>query len=491
MKFKNFGGNKMSVKVEKTDNKNELKLEFTVEAKTFEEGMKTVYKKNAKYFSIPGFRKGKVPMNMVEKFYGAQIFYEDTFNEIVPEIYDEAIKEEKLEVVSRPEIDIVQMEKGKDLIFTALVQTKPDVKLGMYEGIALEKNKYEVTEQMIEHELEHMADRNSRMVTVENRPAKLEDTVVIDFCGSIDGKEFEGGKAENHELKLGSNTFIPGFEDQVVGMKTEQEKDINVKFPDEYFSKELAGKEAVFKVKVHEIKEKELPKIDDEFAKDVSEFDTLKELKADIKAKKEKQNDERSKNELQETAVKAVAEKSEVDIPSGMIEAEVDAMAEDMGHRLAYQGISLEQYLNMIGKSMEDYKKENEEPAKESVKMRLVLEAISKDAKIEVTEKEIAEKIKELATAYGRKEEELNSNEELKKNIEASIKSEKSINYIIDHAKVKEVVAKSEECECGHDHAQKQEKAEKKTTKKSTKKAETTEKEDKTEKKTTKKETKK
>ena len=425
----------MSVKVEKTDNKNELKLEFTIEAKIFEEGMKTVYKKNAKYFTIPGFRKGKVPMNMVEKFYGAQIFYEDTFNEIVPDIYENAIKEEKLEVVSRPEIDIVQMEKGKDLIFTAMVQTKPEVKLGKYKGIALEKNKYEVTECDIEHELEHMADRNARMITITNRAAALDDTVVIDFCGSVDGEEFEGGKAQNHELKLGSNTFIPGFETQVVGMKTEEEKDINVTFPEEYFSKELAGKDAVFKVKVHEIKAKELPKIDDEFAKDVSEFDTLEELKADIKKKKEEQNELRSKNELQESAVKAVAESSEMEIPSGMIEAEIDGIIQDMNNRLAYQGITLEQYLPMLGKTMEDYRKENEEPAKESIKMRLVLEAVSKEAKIEVDEKEMAEKIKELATAYGRKEEELTANEELKKNIEASIRSEKSIDYIIENAK--------------------------------------------------------
>ena len=433
----------MSVKVEKTENKNELKLEFTIEAKVFQEGMNTVYKKNAKYFNVPGFRKGKVPMNMVEKFYGAQIFYEDTFNEIVPEIYENALKDEKIEAVSHPEIDISQMEKGKDLIFTAVVQTKPEVKLGKYKGIALEKNTYEVTDETIEHELEHMADRNSRMVTVTDRAAKLEDTVVIDFCGSVDGKEFEGGKAENHELKLGSNTFIPGFEDQVVGMKTDEEKDINVKFPDEYFSKDLAGKDAVFKVKVHEIKEKELPKIDDEFAKDVSEFDTLKELKADIKAKQEEQNAQRSKNELQEVAVKAVADLTEVDIPSGMIETEIDNMVQDMDNRLAYQGIRLEQYLKMVGKSMEDYRKENEEPAKESVKMRLVLEAVSKDTKIEVSDKEMEEKIKELATAYGRKEDELMKNEELKKNIEASIKSEKSIDYIIDNAKVTEVSPKA------------------------------------------------
>ncbi len=460
----------MSVKVEKTDNKNELKLEFTIEAKVFQDGMNTVYKKNAKYFNVPGFRKGKVPMNMVEKFYGSEIFYEDTFNEIVPEIYENALKDEKIEAVSRPEIDISQMEKGKDLIFTAVVQTKPEVKLGKYKGISLEKNTYEVTDETIEHELEHMADRNSRMVTVTDRAAKLEDTVVIDFCGSVDGKEFEGGKAENHELKLGSNTFIPGFEDQVVGMKTDEEKDINVKFPDEYFSKDLAGKDAVFKVKVHEIKEKELPKIDDEFAKDVSEFDTLKELKADIKAKQEEQNAQRSKNELQEVAVKAVADLTEVDIPSGMIETEIDNMVQDMDNRLAYQGIRLEQYLKMVGKSMEDYRKENEEPAKESVKMRLVLEAVSKDAKIEVTDKEMEEKIKELATAYGRKEEELMKNEELKKNIEASIKSEKSIDYIIDNANVTENSPKVEKKESKPKVEKKETK--KTTTKKNTKKEE-------------------
>ena len=463
----------MSIKVEKTDNKNELKLEFTVEAKAFEEGMKTVYKKNMKYFSIPGFRKGKVPMNMVEKFYGAQIFYEDAFNEIVPDIYDNAIKEEKLEVVSRPQIDVVQMEKGKDLIFTAVVQTKPEVKLGTYKGISLEKTVYEVTDKDIEDELNRMADRNSRMVNVENRAAKLEDTVVIDFVGSVDGKEFEGGKAENHELKLGSNTFIPGFEDQIVGMKIEEEKDINVTFPEEYFSKDLAGKDAVFKVKVHEIKEKELPKIDDEFAKDVSEFDSLKELKADIKEKKEKANEERTKSELQEVAIKAVADSSEVDIPSGMIELEVENMVRDMDNRLMYQGIRFEQYLQMMGKSMEEYKKESEEPAKESIKMRLVLEAVANDAKVEASDAEIKEKMEELAKAYGRKEDELMENEELKENVIASIKSQKAIDTIIENAKVKEIAPKAEEVKekkTSKKEAKKEEKVEEKEEKKATKK---------------------
>ena len=434
----------MSVKVEKTENKNELKLEFTVEAKIFDEGIKTVFNKNAKYFNIPGFRKGKAPYNIVEKYYGSEIFYEDTFNEIVPEIYDEAIKSEKIDAVSKPEIDIVQMEKGKDLIFTAIVATKPEVKLGKYKGIALEKVEYKVTDKDVEEELNNMAEKNARMITVTDRAAKKGDTVVIDFLGTVDGVEFEGGKAENYELGLGSNTFIPGFEDQVEGMKIEESKDVNVTFPEEYFSKDLAGKPAVFKVTVHEIKAKELPKIDDEFAKDVSEFDTLKELKSDIKAKKEEQNNERAKTELEEKAVKAVAEVSEVDIPKGMVELEIDNMEQDMDRRLSYQGFSLDQYLNMLGKTKADYRKESEEPAKESLKLRLVLEAVCNDAKVEATDKEVEEKLKELAESYGRKEEELKENSELVEHIKQNVKSEKAIKLIIDNAKMKAAETKKE-----------------------------------------------
>ena len=434
----------MSVKVEKTDNKNEVKLEFTVEAKVFDDGIKSVFNKNAKYFNIPGFRKGKAPMNIVEKYYGDEIFYEDAFNEVVPPIYDEAIKSEKLDVVSKPQIEIKQMGKGKELIFTAVVALKPDVKLGKYKGISLEKTEYKVTEKEIDDEINKMAERNSRMITVDDRPAQKGDITVIDFVGTVDGVAFEGGRAENHELELGSNTFIPGFEDQVVGMKPEEVKDINVKFPDEYFSKELAGKDAIFKVTLHEIKTKELPKIDDEFAKDVSEFDTLKDLKADVKSKKEKQNEERSKAELEEKAVRAVAEKSEVDIPAGMVELELDNMEKDMDRRLSYQGISLEQYLKMIGKTKADYRKESEEPAKESLKMRLVLDAICEDAKLEA-EKEVEDKIKELATSYGRKEEDLKKNEDLIESIKENIKSEKAVALIVDNAKVAKVESKKEE----------------------------------------------
>ena len=466
----------MSVKVSKTENKNEVKLEFTVEAKIFDEGIKTVFNKNAKYFNIPGFRKGKAPMNIVEKYYGSEIFYEDTFNEIVPAIYDEAVKEEKLEVVSRPEIEIVQIGKGKDLIFTAVVATKPEVKLGKYKGISLEKTELKVEDKDVEEELNKMAERNSRMVSITDRAAKKGDITVIDFVGTVDGVEFEGGKAENHELELGSNTFIPGFEDQVAGMKIDEVKDVNVKFPEEYFSKELAGKDATFKVTLHEIKMKELPKLDDEFAKDVSEFDTLADLKADIKAKKEKQNEETSKAQLEESAIRAVSEVSEVEIPNGMIDVELDNIVQDMDRRLSYQGFSLDQYLKMLGKTMADFRKENENAAKESIKLRLVLEAVCKDAKVEAPQAEVDEKIAELAKAYGRKEEELKANEEFVKNIEESVKSEKAIALILENAKIKTVEPKASE--------------EKKTTKKSTKKEEAKE-EVKEEKKTTKKTTKK
>ncbi len=470
----------MSVKVENTENKNEVKLEITVDAKVFDEGIVKVYNKNAKYFNIPGFRKGKAPMNIVERYYGASIFYEDAFQDVASIEYDEAIKSEKIEVASRPEIDVVQMEKGKDLIFTAVVAIKPEVKLGKYKGISLEKTEVKVTDKDVEEELNHMAEHNSRMVTVTDRAAKDGDVAVIDYTGTVDGIEFEGGKAENYELTLGSNTFIPGFEAQVVGMKTEETKDINVKFPEEYFSKDLAGKDAIFKVVLHEIKQKELPKIDDEFVKDVSEFDTIAELKADIKAKKEKQNEERSKAELEEKAVRAVAEISEVEIPNGMVELELDNMQEDMNRRLSYQGISFEQYLQMLGKTVADFRKESVEPAKDSIKMRLVLEAVYNDAKIEVSDEEVETKLKELAQSYGRKEEELKNNEDLINSIKVNIKSEKGIALIVDNAKIKVVEPKAE----------KEEKTEKKATaKKTTKK--TAEKEEKTEKKTTKKSTKK
>ena len=427
----------MSIKVENTENTNELKLTFNVPAETFDEGMKKVYAKTAKYFNIKGFRKGKAPMALVEKTYGPEIFYEDTFNEIVPEIFEKEVEENKLEVVSKPQIDIVQMGKGKELIFTAVVQVKPEVKLGKYKGISLKKVEYKVTDEDINNELNNMANKNSRLVSIENEPVAEKDIAVIDFEGFVDGVAFEGGKAENHELEIGSKTFIPGFEDQIIGMKIEDEKDINVKFPEEYFSAELAGKDATFKVKLHEIKRKELPELDDEFAKDVSEFDTLEELKNSIKEKLETENANKEKYETEEKAIKTVCDATDIEIPSGMIETEVDNMMKDVETRLSYQGLNLKQYLQMVGKSEEDMRKEFEEQAKVSVKSRLVLDAIVKAEKIEASEEEIEEKIKEMAENYGRNADELKNNQHLINYIKENMVAEKAIKFVVDNAKIK------------------------------------------------------
>ena len=427
----------MSIKVEKTDKTNELKLTFTVEAEKFDEGMKKVYAKTAKYFNVPGFRKGKAPMSLIEKTYGSSIFYEDTFNEIVPDIYEKELKENNIDAVSRPEIEITQMEKGKDLIFTAIVQTKPEVKLGKYKGIELEKADTSVMAADIKAELERMAEKNARLVSVENRAVKNKDITVIDFEGFVDGEAFEGGKAEKHELEIGSKTFIPGFEDQVIGMKIGEEKDINVKFPEEYFSKELAGKDATFKVKLHEIKVKELPAIDDEFAKDVSEFETLKDLKASIKEKLVEEKKKQAKYQTEDAAIKAVCEDTKIDIPSGMIETEIDNILRDIDGRLAYQGLNLAQYLKMMNKSEDEMRKEYEAQAAESVKTRLVLEAIVKEEKIEATDLEIEEKIKEMAKNYGKEENELLNNENLKEYLKNNITTEKAIQFIVDNANIK------------------------------------------------------
>ena len=424
----------MKCKVEETKNANEVKLEVTIEAKKFEEAIKKVYFKSAKYFNIPGFRKGKAPMQIVEKYYGKEIFYEDAFNEVVPGELEEAVKENKLEVVSRPDIDVKQIEKGKDLIFTAVFQTKPEAELGKYKGIEIEKVEYTVSEDDVNHELGHMQEHNSRIITIDDRPVESGDITVIDFEGFVDGKPFEGGKAEGHELEIGSNQFIPGFEDQIIGMEIDSEKDIKVKFPDEYFSKDLAGKDATFKVKLHEIKKKEL---DDEFAKDVSEFDTLEDLKEDIRNKKEKQCKERSKYETEDNAIKEVIKNLKVEIPSGMVEMEVDNILKDMEQRLSYQGLKLDQYLQMMGKTVEDVRKDYEPQAIESIKSRMAIEKIIELEKIEATEKEVHEKLEEMAKNYGKDVKEFEENENIKSYIETGVRTQKALELIVENAKIK------------------------------------------------------
>ena len=466
----------MNCKVEKTEKANEVKLEITIEAEKFDNAMKKVYFQNAKYFNIPGFRKGKAPMNIVEKYYGAQIFYEDAFNEVATEAYDEALEANKIDAVSRPVVDIKQMEKGKDVIFTAVVQTKPEVELGKYKGIEIPKVEYKVEEKDIEHELGHMQEHNSRLITVDDRALENGDIATIDFEGFVDGVAFDGGKAEGHELEIGSGSFIPGFEDQLVGMKIDEEREIKVTFPKEYFSKDLAGKEAMFKVKLHEIKRKELPELDDEFAKDVSEFDTLAELKASIKEKIEKNNEQRQKYETEDLAIKAVCEDVKVDIPSGMVGFEVENMMKDFEQRLSYQGLNLDQYLKMIGKTEEEMKKEYEPQAIEAIKSRLVLEAIIKAEKIEASEDEIKAKMEEMAKNYGKKVEEISENENLKRYLKEGIESEKALEFIVSNAKftAKKAEKKAEKKETKatskEEKAEKAEKTEKKSTTKSSKK---------------------
>ena len=432
----------MNCKVEKTNNANEVKLEITIEAEKFNNAIKKVYFQNAKYFNIPGFRKGKAPQNIVEKYYGKEIFYEDAFNEVVPAEYEKALEENKIDAVSKPDIDVITMEKGQDLVFTAIVQTKPEAKLKKYKGIEIEKIEYNVKDSDVDKELKDMQDKNSRLVTVEDRPAQNDDTTIIDFEGFVDGVAFDGGKGENYNLVLGSHSFIEGFEDQVVGMKVGEEKEINVTFPEEYFSKNLAGKPATFKVKLNELKKKELPELDDEFAKDVSEFDTLKELKQSIKEKLEKQFKDREKYEKEDAVVRELVKELEVDIPSGMIEMEVDNMMRDMEQRMSYQGLKMEQYLKMMNKTEEQFKKEYEPQALDAIKSRLAIEVVIKSEKIEATDEEIKEKIAEMAKNYGKEPKELEENENIKNYVKNGIENEKAMEFLVENSKEKKNVKK-------------------------------------------------
>ena len=429
----------MNFKAEKTDKTNEMKLEFTIDAKIFEDGIQEVFKKSAKYFNIPGFRKGKAPYNIVERTYGKEIFYEDAFNEVVPKIYDEEIKKNNIEAVSQPQIDIVQMEKGKDLIFTAIVQIKPEVKLGEYEGIEIDKIDHTVTDEDVKKEIEKVAEKNARLVTVEDRPVKEGDITVIDFKGMVDGVAFDGGTAEDYELEIGSHSFIEGFEDQMVGMKIDEGKDINVTFPEDYFSKELAGKPAVFKVLVHEIKEKQVPAIDDELAKDASEFDTLKEWEDSIKKDMQEKNDHKAKHEMEDAVIKKIVENAEFEVPSGMIETEIDMRIRSFENNLYYQGLNIEKYLELVHQSMDELRNSLRENAEETVRTQLVLEAVSKDLgdKVKPDEEKLKANIKEMAERYNKTEEELNNNEEYMEALKKNHTIEKTVEYIMDKAKIK------------------------------------------------------
>lgn len=427
----------MNSKVEKLEN-SQVKLEITIEAEKFEEAMQKAFFKNAKHFSVPGFRKGKAPRNIVERYYGESVLYEEAFNIVAPDVYDEVIKENEIEAVSSPEIDITQIGAGKDLVFTAVVTVRPEIKLGKYKGLKIEKKEYPVTEEAVQEHLNEMLEKNARIVSADKRhKVKKGDTAVIDFEGFVDGVPFEGGKAENHSLEIGSGAFIEGFEDQLVGMKIDEEKEIDVTFPEEYFSKELAGKPAKFKVKVNEIKVKELPELDDEFAKDVSEFDTLEELKADLREHIQEENERRARYEEEEEGLQAVLAKTEVEIPRVMIDNEIDGYIHDLESRLSYQGLSLDMYLDMMGKNLADFRKEYEERSTKNVRTRLVLEEIFKIEKLEVTEDDINEKLKDLSRAYGRDADEFvrNATESMREYVKGELKYTLAVKFIVANAK--------------------------------------------------------
>lgn len=427
----------MNVKVEELEN-SEVKLEITVSAEKFEEGMNKAFFKNAKYFSVPGFRKGKAPRARVEKYYGEHVLYEDAFNEIAPEIYEEALKENNIEAVARPEIDITQIGNGKDLIFTAIVTVKPKVELGKYKGIKIEKKEYPVTDEDVDNAIKAMAEKNARIITCDDdKILEKGDTAVIDFEGFVGGETFEGGKGENYSLEIGSNTFIPGFEDQLIGLKKGEETDVNVNFPENYFSKELAGKPATFKVKVNEIKTKEYPKMDDEFAKDVSEFDTLKELKADTRAHLEEENSRRAKYEMEEDAIEEVTHSAKIDIPAKMLDAEIDGYIHDMNHRLEHQGMTLDMYMQMMNTDLASVRDEFRGKAEHNIMTRLVLEAIFEAEKIEITDEDINKKLADVAKEYGRDAEEFvkKANDQVKEFAKEELKYDLAVKFIMDNAK--------------------------------------------------------
>ncbi|WP_341878049.1 trigger factor [Defluviitalea saccharophila] len=426
----------MSSQLERLEN-NQVKLTIEVSAARFEEGMQYAYNKNKKHISIPGFRKGKAPRAFVEKAYGPEIFYEDAVNYVIPDAYEAAVKEHNLEVVSRPEFDVEKIEKGQDLVLTAVVTVKPEVTLGQYKEVEVPKMDVEVKDEEIEEELKKVQDQNARIITVTDRPVKDGDEVVIDFEGFIDGAAFEGGKGTDYSLKIGSHSFIDTFEEQLIGANVGDELDVNVTFPEDYHQKDLSGKPALFKVKVKEIKEKELPALDDEFAKDVSEFETLDEYKQDIKAKLLEQKEKAAKLEKERNAIEKVIENAKMDVPEVMINNQIEQMVQDFSMRMKYQGLPIEQYLQFTGQTMETLKANFRSDAEFQVKARLVLEEIAKAENIEVTDEELNDEFKKMAEQYQMELDKLLSTvgDAEKESVREDIKIRKAVDLVVNSAK--------------------------------------------------------
>ncbi len=390
----------MSVQVENLE-KNMAKLTIEVPAEELEKAIQAAYMKQKGKISLPGFRKGKVPRHMIEKMYGVEIFFEDAANELISQEYPKAAEESGLDIVSRPTVDVVQIEKGKAFIFTAEVAVKPEVTLGKYMGVQVTKIDTSVTDEEVEAEVNKERENNARTITVEDRPVAEGDTAVIDFEGFVDGVAFEGGKGENHSLVIGSHSFIDTFEEQLVGKNTGDEVEVNVTFPEEYHAPDLAGKPAVFKVKINEIKGKELPELDDDFAQDVSEFDTLAEYKESVKTKIQERKEAAAKRDKEDEAINKIIDKSKMDIPEAMVDTQVANMLNDFANRMAQQGLSMEQYMQFTGMTVEKLQEQMKPEAVKRIQTSLVLEQIAKEENIEVTDEEVDAEVAKMAEMYG------------------------------------------------------------------------------------------
>lgn len=425
----------MSLQVEKLE-KNMAKLTIEVPADDLEKALQSAYMKQKNKISLPGFRKGKVPRQMIEKMYGAEIFYDDAANELIPKAYAEAYDEAELDIVSRPQINVVQIEKGKPFIFTADVATKPEVTLGEYKGLEIEKVSTRVTQKEVDAKIQEEAEKNARTITVTDRPVQDGDEVILDFEGFVDGVAFEGGKGENYPLTIGSGSFIPGFEEQLVGAEAEKEMEVKVTFPEDYHAEDLKGKEAVFKCTIHEIKAKELPEIDDEFAAEVSEFDTLEEYKADIKAKIKDQKVSEGKRKQEDQAVDAVVKNAQYEIPQPMIETQVMQMADDFAQRIQSQGISLEQYFQFTGMTADKMMDELRPQAIKRIETRLVLEAIAKAENIEISDEKLDEELAKMAESYKMEVDKLKEfmDENEKKQMKEDMAVQEAITFLIENA---------------------------------------------------------
>lgn len=426
----------MSLQVEKLE-KNMIKLTIEASAEDLEKAIQKAYLKNKGKISVPGFRKGKVPRAMVEKMYGVEIFYDDAANELIPEAYQNALAECDEEIVSQPKIEVTQIEKGKPFIFTAEVAVKPEVTLGEYKGVEVEKTDAEVTEEEVVAELNKVREQNSRTVTIEDRAIQDKDIAIIDFEGFIDGEAFEGGKGESYSLTIGSHSFIDTFEEQLIGKNIGEKCDINVTFPEEYHAKELAGKPATFKVEVKEIKVKELPELNDDFAQDVSEFDTLDAYKADVKAKLEEKKKDAAETEKETKVIDKLIENATMEIPEAMIQTQVRQMADDFSRRLQAQGLTIEQYFQFTGLTPDRLFEDMKPNALKKIQSRLVLEAVAAKENIQVTDEDLENEIKEIAEMYKMEADKIKEvmgeaeREQMKKDIAVT----KAVEIVVDSAK--------------------------------------------------------